>query len=360
MRHLRLKPAEWAVPRPPIAELDQALPYYEDDVRELRGAHVFITGGTGFVGKWLLETLLHAIDRLSFDIRVSVLTRNPSEFFTNIPWLSTHRSLQVFEGDVRRLPQGLPRFDGIIHAATPASAALVKNAPREMLDIIIDGTRNVLDLAGQSGAIPVLLASSGAVYGPLIAGAMAFGEDERCGPDQLDVRNVYHESKRISEMECAVAAFNSPVRPKIARMFAFVGPYLPLDAHFAIGNFIRDAVLGKSISVRGDGTAVRSYLYASDMACWLWRILVRGEPLRPYNVGSDRAISIGRLAEMIAGAVVPPRLVVVEGHAEPRGPVDRYVPKVDRAMNELGLRSTVPLEDAIARTVSYAQSKLGR
>ena len=140
----------------------------------------------------------------------------------------------------------------------------------------------------------------------------------------------------------------------IARPFAVVGPGLPLDAHFAIGNFIADAVAGREIVVGGDGRPLRSYLYAGDLAVWLVTLLVRGRSGRAYNVGSDRAIGIGELARLVRSVVPGSGKVSINGTPDPKAVRSRYVPSVDRARTELGLAAWTSLEDAIHRTARHA------
>jgi dTDP-glucose 4,6-dehydratase len=226
-----------------------------------------------------------------------------------------------------------------------------------MADVIIDGTRRVLDLAERSGQIPVLFTSSGAVYGRQPANLALVGETSLSGPDPLDPANAYHESKRAAELLCAIAAQARGVRVKIARLFAFVGPYLPLDRHFAIGNFIRDAMAAHPIDISSDGTPVRSYLYAGDMTVWLWRILARGETARAYNVGSERTLSIAETAAAVARSVDPPVACKVRGTPEPGKPPERYAPSTARARGELALAEWTDLPEAIARTIAWHRAR---
>jgi len=155
-------------------------------------------------------------------------------------------------------------------------------------------------------------------------------------------------------MLCAINA-EGAFEPTVARCFAFVGPYLPLDIHFAIGNFIRDALAGGPIRVSGDGTAVRSYLYAADLAVWLWTILLRGGKMRAYNVGGPDPITIRALAELIRDTLAPGVRIEIARTPVPGSPVSRYVPSVERAAAELGLVPTVHLREAVARTARFAR-----
>ena len=315
--------------------------------RDLEGARLFVTGGTGFFGVWLLETFQAACDRLGVNAEVVVLTRNRAAFEAKAPHLAPR--VRSVEGDVRTFAFPGGDFPFVIHAATEASATLNEQRPREMFSSIVQGTERVLEFAQEARARRLLLVSSGAVYGRQPERITHLDEDFPGGPVTTDPRSAYGEGKRAAELLCAM----STVPAVIARCFAFVGPHLPLDRHFAIGNFIGDALAGRTIRVRGDGTPLRSYLYAADLAIWLWTILFRGALLRPYNVGSDAAVSVGRLAQIVAETVNPAPAVEVAGAADPATPVERYVPSTVRARTELGLAQSVDLGDAIARTIDW-------
>jgi dTDP-glucose 4,6-dehydratase len=346
------------VTNPLAAELEEVLDRSRPLWEELRGQRLFVTGGTGFFGCWLLETFTWANDRLVLGAEAVVLTRSPRAFERKAPHLAHHPAVRLVEGDVRTFPFPRGPFPFVVHAATDASAALNEQDPLTMLDTTVAGTRRVLELAAASGCRKLLLTSSGAVYGRQPPELSHVPEDHRGAPDPSDPRAAYGEGKRVSELLCALHARRHGFEAKIARCFAFVGPYLPLDIHYAVGNFVRDAVAGTPIVVRGDGTPLRSYLYAADLALWLWTILLRGAPLVPYNVGAEDAISIADLARAVS-RVAGPVPVEILGKPEPGRPAERYVPSVRRAREALGLEAHVALDDAIARTARWARSRAG-
>jgi dTDP-glucose 4,6-dehydratase len=322
---------------------------------ELRGARIFITGGTGFFGAWLLETFCHANEVLGLRARATVLSRDPRRFLQRMPHLAGREYLRFVAGDVRALEASAfagEQFSYAIHAAT-ASGANPPLAPWEMFETIVEGTRRVLELAVQSGAQRFLLTSSGAVYGTQPPELSHIGEEYSGAPDVLDLRSAYGEGKRAAEYLCRAYQERNGLNTSIARGFTFVGPHLPLDAHFAVGNFLRDAIRGGPIKINGDGTPLRSYLYTADLAVWLWEILLRGARGRAYNVGSERAVSILETAQLVASCFDPPPEIVVARKAKPRVPPSRYVPSTRRANSELGLHQKIPLHTAIQRTVTW-------
>jgi dTDP-glucose 4,6-dehydratase len=145
------------------------------------------------------------------------------------------------------------------------------------------------------------------------------------------------------------------IQTKIARCFAFVGPYLPLDIHYAIGNFIRDGLNGGPIVVSGDGTPYRSYLYAADLAIGLWTILFKGKSCEPYNVGSENEISIAELAQTVAKCFEKSIEVKIAKTPQHGKPSERYMPSTKRAVL-LGLTSTVNVKQSISKTIKFSQS----
>ena len=329
--------------------LNHTQPYWD----ELRGERLFLTGGTGFFGCWLLESFLWANTRLNLNSRITVLTRDPQAFISKAPHLALNNAVTLVEGDVRDFayPDGV--FPFVIHAATESSAKLNAENPILMLDTITAGTRHTLDFALAHGTQKFLLTSSGAVYGKQPPELPNIPEDYPGAPNPLDPKSSYGQGKRLAEHLCALYGQNSHIQIKIARCFAFVGPYLPLDAHFAIGNFIRDGLKGGPIFVQGDGTPLRSYLYAADLTIWLWTILFNGQHLRPYNVGSKIALSIEELARLVAGqfSSKPPVKILIPPN--PQKLRESYVPSIQRATTGLGLKQLIPLPLGIQKTINY-------
>jgi dTDP-glucose 4,6-dehydratase len=227
-----------------------------------------------------------------------------------------------------------------------------------MIETAVLGTKHLLELLPTLGARRLLFTSSGAVYGPQPRGVPLVPEDHAGAPDPLDPASAYAHAKRLAEHMVCSRGGSEALEVVIARGFAFVGPRLPLDEHFAIGNFVRDGLEGRPIRVNGDGTAVRSYLYGSDLAAWLWTLLFAGTPSRAYNVGSEEAITIRALADVV-GAHFGVGVDAPRSPASPE-PGALYVPSTARARSELGLRQRVGLAEAIARTASHHTSEAPR
>lgn len=300
------------------------------------GKRLFITGGTGFFGKSMLDYRLRHPDWEWASAEWVVLSRSPERFRAEYPALAGQKGVSFISGDIRdfAFPEG--RFDAVLHAAT---SALTTMSDDEMSSVIIDGTRRVVDFSKAAGGAKVLFASSGAVYGPRTSPA---AEDDPCLP-----ATAYGKGKLAAEKMLA----ESGLDVKLARCFAFVGPYLNRRIHYAIGNFIQDCIDGRSIVIKGDGTPLRSYLYADDLVEWLFAILERGNPGRVYNVGSDQSLSIRRVAECVRSALQSDVDIKILSPAPQDGDVSVYVPDVGRAKNELGLDVRVDLETAIKKSI---------
>jgi dTDP-glucose 4,6-dehydratase len=339
----------------PISEgdLEHVLTHTERLWRKASGKKFFVTGGTGFFGKWLMETFAFANSRLKLGASMTVLSRDPDAFLLKYPHFKAASSVTFCCGDVRdsKFPGG--HFDFVIHAATDASEQLNTTNPLLMLDTITQGTRNCLEFARLAGAGKFLLTSSGAVYGRQPSDMAEIPEDFAGASDPAHPDSAYGEGKRMAEMLCHIYRRQYDLNVSIARGFAFTGPYLDIDAHFAIGNFIRDGLRKQTIDVSGDGTPYRSYLYAADLAVWLWTILFQGSSGSVYNVGSDRAISIGELAKKVSDRFAHhPKVLVARSPVQGAAP-SRYVPCVTRAKTELGLKCWIDLDEAIDRTIRF-------
>ena len=286
--------------RLPEEDLEHVLAHTRHLWEDLRGKQIFVTGGTGFLGCWLLESLAWINDRLGLGASAVVLTRDVASFRTKAPHLAEHPAIRLHPGDVRSFAFPAGGFSHVIHAAAQFGTGVNPSDPLAELAIAIDGTHRVMDFARRCDAGRVLLTSSGAVYGMQPPDLSHVSENHSGAPDPLDPTTVYGQGKRMAEHISGLSCSRYGIETTVARCFAFIGPHLPLHGHFAAGNFLRDGMAGGPIRVNGDGTAIRSYLYAADMAVWLWTTLFRGEPSRTYNVGSEHGIGTGALAHTMA------------------------------------------------------------
>jgi nucleoside-diphosphate-sugar epimerase len=333
-------------------DLKDILQHTEPLWQKIRDKSIFLTGGTGFFGKWLLESFIYINEVLRLNASITVLTRNPDKFLQDYPFYTFYKNVSFLKGDVLNFKFPNEKYQFVIHAATEADAKLNTENPLLMLDTITKGTRRVLDFAKEQPIESFLLTSSGAVYGKQPSSITHIKESDGFFIDINNPNSSYAEGKRLAELYCAIYYQQFGVPVKIARCFAFVGPYLPLDKHFAIGNFILNGLNKEDFLIKGDGTPFRSYLYAADLAIWLWTILFNGENNTPYNVGSDYSLSIKETAEVISKAFNKKTTIQIAGKSSGK-PVQRYVPAINFIKNKLRLSVNTNLEKSILNTIHF-------
>ena len=337
-------------------DLDHVLQHTEALWRELGSERLFITGGTGFFGKWMLESLRHANRRLGLHMSAVVLTRNPDGFGREMPALVSDPAIALHRGDLTdfSFPDG--DFSHVLHMGTTSSTATFNNEePLAKFANIAHGTERALEFAVQCRAARFLHTSSGAVYGRQPDAVAYMPEEFAVAPDPSATSAAVGHSKRIAEFLTAAYGEKHGMQATNARCFSFIGPHLPLDLHYAVGNFIRDALAGGPVVVRGDGTPQRSYLYAADLVIWLLTIMCRGTSGRVYNVGSEEDVTVGELAHRVARQAPTPVTVTITRSSSGSPMRDRYVPSTERVRRELGLTTLISLDDAIARTFRSLQ-----
>lgn len=318
-------------------------------MRPCDARHCFVTGGTGILGKALLDAFeVRCRDEPS--LTVTVLSRDPDQFFKRHPRYESRPWLALVKGG---LHQPMPRLNrpvtDVIHAAADTHAS---GHPLDWFDQIVSGTRQVLDFAAAHGARRMLFVSSGAIYGSPPPPVDRLTEDMPFAPLTTDERAVYGQAKRTAEHLCRLYTSERRVSVVIARCFALSGPYIPIEGPYAFGNFVRDSLAGGPIRIAGDGSAVRSYLDVRDAARWMLELLSSGNPGDAYNVGSDEPITILSLAERIRDQLAPQALIEV-GRALSTELRSVYVPGTEKA-RALGLRPEYSLSESIAAAAQFA------
>lgn len=335
------------------ADAEGVLASGSKDLSPLRSRHIFITGATGILGKWLLELISILNEDQNYGIRITAISRNPRAFIKQYPRLGSMPWLTLLEGDTRHLSELPHDVSHIIHAAALTDRRLFASQPGNVADVNAFGTQRLLRAANLLEDVrKFVLLSSGLVYGAQPWETSKIDETFIGALRSNDVNSVYAESKRFAETiaQCAVSESKLPV--VTLRPFAFVGPYQSLELPWAVTDFIRDSLAGGPIRIMGDGTTVRSIMYAADFAHWVLAATAVGKPRETYNIGSPEPIDLLSLAESITGHFSPPPQIHT-GVGQTGHNRSRLVPDVSLAMKDLGVKVTVPIGEAIRRSVEW-------
>ncbi len=319
-------------------------------VSELQNKKILITGATGFFGKWLLLSLIYLNETEKLGVEIFALSRNPEKFLTKY---KTHfESVSFIKGDISSFEFNKD-LDFVIHAATDANIANHRSNPLESFSTIVDGTRNVLSMAKTCGVSRFLNISSGAVYGKQRSDVTHIPENYQIDYDFLSPSNSYAVGKRAAEFLVNAFGEVNNIHVSHARCFAFAGAFLPTDASFAIGNFVGDKLAGRDIKLTGDGSPLRSYMYAADLVIWLLTILFKGKEQEAYNVGSDYAVSIKAISQAVEAVFADQKIELEKSYESD----NQYIPSIEKAKRELGLEVNYKFETTVRNYIEWSFNK---
>lgn len=318
--------------------------------------HISVTGGTGFLGTWIAETVAALNDEHRLGITLDLYARNITDWIQRYPHLSKRSDIRIRSQDVRSPFEFARNTSYVVHAAGIPNNRVHSSDPLRVQQTTITGLNNVLNASSQlDGLLRFLNVSSCLVSGtPDRAGALRESDyfPMPCG----QLHTVYAEAKRAAESLAAIyrSQFRMPV--STIRPFTFAGPYQELDRPWAFNSFLRDALTGNDIRIHGDGNARRSYLYGSDAAWWALAALVRGMDGGIYNVGSPKPVTHLELVQLIGQKVLPKPRFMLNTVPARQGSQDDMFPDTTATQKHLGVVQTCSLEQSVDKAWRWFSS----
>jgi len=317
-------------------------------IESLKNSEILVTGGTGFIAKWIVDFVIYLNDILQFNIKLYLVSRKTSLYIDNI--IMNREDIIFIKSDVRNLRDIPSTIEYIIHgAATPDNNIHMSN-PIEVMNIISQGTKQILEISlALENLKKILNISSGQVYGALNLNSIS--EKDMGILETNSINSVYPEAKRYGET--LSTAYKSLYKLPIVqvRPFSFVGPYMGLEKPWAINNFIKDAIKFKKIRILGNGKPTRSYMYPTDMVWWLFNMLVDSTDTSIYNLGSPESVSLEELAIKIKMRIGNSVNIEVLNMNED---VSTFVPSIDLVKDKLNLDLKVRIDEALDHTINWA------
>lgn len=290
----------------PEEYLESAASYLKSNSIDFSESKILITGGSGFIGSWLIELLRYYTKSESQKTQIVGLSRNLRQTLQKLG-RENFEFLNWIEGGVDKIPKIQFNFSHALHCATPTTKETGSNDPDNVKNSSVVGMQHLLEVARINGNRPrILHTSSGAVYGDiqLLDGRFALYQDiEVTTLDKSSRHFTYAIAKRETELKLIRATKDGYVSGINARLFAFFGPGLPTTSQYAIGNLINQALFSEYLNLNGTGMATRSYLTGNAMAAAVLYLL-SSDLVGATHVGSSNGHTLkewGQIVSEISG-----------------------------------------------------------
>ncbi|NJD57128.1 MAG: NAD-dependent epimerase/dehydratase family protein [Nitrospirae bacterium] len=351
------------------ADLDHICSDLREVFAAMAGRNVLISGGAGFLGYYLVQSLLAWNRSTAAPERIRVAVYD--NYLRGIPdWLTALQgqdSLSLARHDISEpLPAETADFQYIVHAASVASPTYYRKFPIQTMDANVNGLRNLLEYAvrQQGTGRPVegfLFFSSSEIYGDPSAANIPTPETYHGNVSCTGPRACYDESKRYGETLCVNFAQQHGIPVKSARPFNNYGPGLKITDRRVLPDFARDILENRDIVMLSDGSPTRTFCYVADAITGYYRTLVKGRSGEAYNIGVEEPeISIADIAEKTAA--IARTLFGYTGKVVRRTSNDavyltdnpnRRCPVLRKARNELGYSPAIALDEGLKRSLLW-------
>jgi nucleoside-diphosphate-sugar epimerase len=325
-------------------------------VAQLKGQSITVIGGTGFVGTWIAELVAIMNDTFDANISLELLGRSTTLWATKHPHLC--RGDIILSAQDVRSPFSLPEQTTlVIYAAAIADPSIHATDPYKVYQTNVGGIENALHAATR---LPLISRFLNVSSGLAAAGSIAEAVTERDVGilDFTRIQNMYGQSRRTAESLACIFGAQHRIPITTARAFTFIGPYQSIDAPWAINNFIRDAIYGNNIRIRGDGSTRRSYLYGSDAAVWLLKIAVAGENGDIYNVGGEEVISHSEVAQVLAKLCKNKPDIVFTGQSASLDRKHDFFPDLSLVKSSLDLKQAFNMSLSLERSIQWHSKEI--
>lgn len=323
------------------------------DWAQLREKSILITGATGLLGSMLCRTLSYYNTKQGWNNKIYALVRSAAKAKDMLQDIAADPNLIWIEQDIEAEIHMADKADYIIHTACPTKSRFFVEHPVETISAIVNGTRNILELARRCECISVVYLSSMEAYGQVLHENLLQPEDVGY-INPLSLRSSYSEGKRMAEAICMGYAAEYGIPVKIIRLAQTFGPGIPREDNRVFAQFLHSALSGEDIVMFTEGGSKRMYLDTMDAVRAIFVVLMRGENGHVYNAANeDSYCSIREMADLVIRNFGTGRNGVRVDRSRDVGqyPPDNMLKLDVSALRKLGWKARYSLTDMYRRMV---------